>query len=147
MPERPAEIAAPAPSDVTPGFGTAFMDETVEEDNLADELTDEDKKYLRLKWGKTYKVEEWIQLEKLYNDMMQSYDIQTAGHIDTLKKICVTSLKSDQLLAIGDVDGAMKMVKMYDTLMKSGKFTEAQNKSEKGEAVDSVSELVMMCEK
>jgi len=79
--------------------------------------------------------------------MMQSYDIQTAGHIDTLKKICKTSLKSDQLLDIGDVDGAQKMIKMYDTLMKSGKFTEAQNKAEKGDIVDSVSEIVNMCEK
>lgn len=35
---------------------------------------------------------------------------------------------------------------MYDSLMKSGKFTAAQNKAETGEAVDSVSELVMMCE-
>ncbi len=40
---------------------------------------------------------------------------------------------------MGDVDGAQKMVKMYDMLMKSGKFTAAQNKAEKGEYVDSVS--------
>jgi hypothetical protein len=31
--------------------------------------------------------------------------------------------------------------------MKSGKFTAAQNKAENGEYVDSVGELVMMCEK
>lgn len=45
------------------------------------------------------------------------------------------------------VDGAQKMIKMYDSLMKSGKFTEAQNKAEKGEAIDSISELVAICEK
>lgn len=45
------------------------------------------------------------------------------------------------------VDGAQKMVKMYDMLMKSGKFTAAQNKTESGNAVDSISELVMLCEK
>jgi len=45
------------------------------------------------------------------------------------------------------VDGAQKMLKMYDGLMKSGKFTAAQNKAEKGEVLDSVSELVTMCEK
>jgi len=39
------------------------------------------------------------------------------------------------------------MVKMYDMLMKSGKFTAAQNKTESGNAVDSISELVMLCEK
>ena len=39
------------------------------------------------------------------------------------------------------------MVKMYDMLMKSGRFTAAQNKTESGNAVDSISELVMLCEK
>lgn len=38
------------------------------------------------------------------------------------------------------------MVKMYDSLMRSGKFTAAQNKAESGEYVDSVSELVAICE-
>lgn len=142
LPERPAEIESSVPA----GFGTNYYEEP-DDDDLGSELTDEDKKYLRLKWGKTYRPEEWIRLEQLYNDMMRSYDIQTAGHIDTLKKICKTSLKSDQLLDIGDVDGAQKMIKMYDTLMKSGKFTEAQNKAEKGDIVDSVSEIVNMCEK
>lgn len=102
---------------------------------------------LRVKWGKTYKPDEWIQLEKLYNEMMESYDIQSAGHIDTLKMICKTSLKANQLLDIGDVDGAQKMVKMYDMLMKSGKFTAAQNKTDSGNVVDSISELVALCEK
>ena len=78
--------------------------------------------------------------------MMQSYDIQGAGHMDTLKLVCKTSLKANQLLDIGDVDGAQKMIKMYDSMMKSGKFTAAQNKAEQGEYVDSVSEIVKLCE-
>lgn len=114
---------------------------------IAADLTDEDKRYLRLKWGKTYKPEEWVRLEQLYEEMTKSYDIQGAGHEDVLKLVCKTSLKSNQLIDIGDVDGAQKMVKMYDSLMKSGKFTAAQNKAEKGEAVDSISELVELCEK
>ena len=118
-----------------------------EDDSITAQLTDEDKLMLRVKWGKTYKPDEWVQLEKLYNEMMESYDIQSAGHIDTLKMICKTSLKANQLLDIGDVDGAQKMVKMYDMLMKSGRFTAAQNKTESGNAVDSISELVAMCEK
>jgi hypothetical protein len=39
------------------------------------------------------------------------------------------------------------MVKMYDMLMKSGKFTASQNKGENGDAVDSISEIVSICEK
>ena len=118
-----------------------------EDTTIVDSLTDEDKLYLRVKWGKAYKPDEWVQLEKLYMDMMQSYDIQGAGHEDTLKLVCKTSLKSNQLLDMGDVEGAQKMIKMYDMMMKSGKFTASQNKSESGNAVDSVSEIIAICEK
>lgn len=79
-----------------------FAQQTGANDDLTSDLTDEDRLYLRLKWGKTYKPEEWIQLEKLYAEMMESYDIQSAGHIDTLKLICKTSLKANQLIDIGD---------------------------------------------
>ena len=117
------------------------------ESDFDDELTEEDRLYLRLKWGKAYRPEEWVRLEQLYNEMMDSYDIQTAGHVDTLKLICKTSLKANQLIDIGDVDGFQKMSKVYDSLMKSGKFTAAQNKAETGEFIDSISELVEICEK
>ena len=79
--------------------------------------------------------------------MMQSYDIQGAGHIDTLKLICKTSLKANQLIDMGDIEGFQKMSKVYDSLMKSGNFTAAQNKSESGEFVDSIGELIELCEK
>lgn len=71
-------------------------------DDLDIDLTDEDKTYLRLKWGKAYKPEEWVKLEQLYEEMMSSYDIQGAGHIDTLKLVCKTSLKANQLIDMGD---------------------------------------------
>ena len=116
-------------------------------DDIDIDLTDEDKTYLRLKWGKAYKPEEWVKLEQLYEEMMGSYDIQGAGHIDTLKLICKTSLKANQLIDMGDIEGFQKMSKVYDSLMKSGKFTAAQNKAETGEFVDSVGELIEMCEK
>ena len=111
------------------------------------DITDEERTYLLLKWGKAYKPEEWVKLEQLYEEMMSSYDIQGAGHIDTLKLICKTSLKANQLIDMGDVEGFQKMSKVYDSLMKSGKFTAAQNKSESGEYVDSIAELVELCEK
>lgn len=118
-----------------------------EPDDFGDSLTEEDKVYLKLKWGKGYRWDEFVRLEQLYNSMMESYDIQTAGHKDYLIMICKTSLKANQLLDIGDVDGFQKMSKAYDMLMKSSKFTAAQNKEESGEAVDSVGEIVAICEK
>lgn len=149
IPEKPLE--EPVYSDDNENeYNDDYFDNMtgVPEDNsIVDALTDEDKLYLRMKWGKAYKPDEWVQLEKLYKEMMQSYDIQGAGHEDTLKLVCKTSLKSNQLLDMGDVEGAQKMIKMYDMLMKSGKFTASQNKAENGEYVDSIAELVAMCEK
>ena len=146
-PEEPAYQATPYNLTQPDYFDQQFGVPEEEDNSLASQLTDEDKLMLRVKWGKTYKPDEWIQLEKLYNEMMESYDIQSAGHIDTLKMICKTSLKANQLLDMGDVDGAQKMVKMYDMLMKSGKFTAAQNKTDSGNAVDSIGELIAMCER
>ena len=136
------EYAAPAPEEDYFAFQSG-----AEADDPSFELTDEDKTYLRLKWGKTYKPEEWIKLEQLYEEMMNSYDVQGAAHIDTLKLLCKTSLKANQLIDIGDVEGFQKMSKVYDSLMKSGKFTAAQNKEANGEFVDSIGELIDMCEK
>lgn len=109
-------------------------------------LTEDDVIYLKLRWGSSYKPSEWVWLEQYYADFEESYDIQSAGHKDTLKKLAKTSLKLDQLIDLGDIEGAQKTQRMYDSLMKSGRFTAAQNKAESGEAVDSISELVMLCE-
>ena len=142
------EPPAPTPNN----RGSAF--EPVEDyfddgatDAMVAELTTEDKIYLRLKWGKTYRPEEWIELERLYTDMMESYDIQAAGDKNTLLLACKSSLKANQLLDIGDIDGAQKAMKMYDSLMKAGKWTAQQNKADNGEYVDSISELVALCER
>ena len=125
-----------------------FAQQSGGEDDYADlDLTDEDRTYLRLKWGKAYRPEEWVKLEQLYEEMMSSYDFQTAGHKDTLKLICKTSLKANQLIDMGDVEGFQKMSKVYDSLMKSGKFTAAQNKENDSDFVDSIGELIEMCEK
>lgn len=118
-----------------------------EEENLALGLTEEDIIYLRLKWGRGYTHSQWVQMEQLYNDMCSSYDIQTAGHKDTLKLICKTSLQANEAIDMHDIENYQKLSKVYDVLMKSGKFTAAQNKEQGGEFVDSVGELVALCEK
>lgn len=137
MPE-PANDATGVPDyfDQQDGFGEITFD-----------LTDDEKLSLRLKWGKGYRIDEWVSLEQLYSEMMESYDIQAAGDINTLKLACKASLKANQLMDIGDIDGAQKCTKMYDSLMKSGKWTAAQNKAESSEDINSVGELVALCEK
>ena len=144
QPEYPVTPDAPNPWAQGDDY---FAEQSGGSDDFVDDLTEEDKKYLRLKWGRTYKPDEWVRLEQLYEEMMASYDVQGAGHIDTLKLVCKSSLKANQLIDIGDIEGFQKMSKVYDSLMKSGKFTAQQNKAETGEYVDSISELVELCEK
>lgn len=124
-----------------------YIDLDNQEDEFSDQLTEEDKLMLRLKWGRGYSWEQRVRMEQLYNDMMSSYDIQGAGHKDTLIMICKASLKANELIDAGDIDGFQKMQKAYDSLMKSGKFTAAQNKGESGEFIDSIGELVALCER
>lgn len=144
MPDKPLKEPVYEDTTIVPQEDY-FAQQNGPEEDL--DLTEEDRTYLRLKWGKTYKPEEWVKLEQLYEEMMASYDIQGAGHKDTLKLICKTSLKANQLIDIGDIEGFQKMSKVYDSLMKSGKFTAAQNKSESSGEFDSISELVEMCER
>ena len=79
--------------------------------------------------------------------MLASYDIQAAGDLNTLKLACKSSLKANQLIDLGDIDGAQKAMKMYETMMKAGKWTAQQNKGEDSDVIDSVGELVALCER
>lgn len=136
----------PEPVNVDPGTTTiSFNPEPVESaQDLG--LTEEDVLYLRLRWGASYKPSEWIWLERFYRNFENTYDIQTAGHKDTLMKLAKVSLKLDQLIDLADIDGAQKTEKMYNSLMKSGNFTALQNKQETQQGIDSIGEVVAICE-
>ena len=131
-------------------------DNPYQENNFIDEslligpaaqLTDDDKIYLAMKWGRLYQPGDWIELEKNYNEMMNSFDIQDADTINTLILLCKTNLKMNQAIDCGDVEGFQKLSKVSESLRKSAKFTAAQNKEQKNDYVDSVGELVAMCER
>lgn len=106
------------------------------------DLDQEDKMYLAVKWGRLYKPSQWVALEQLYNEFMDSFDIQGAARIDTLKMICKTSLKMNEAIDCGDIDAYQKLSRVYDSMMKSAKFTEAQNKDKEGNNIDSASAIV-----
>lgn len=144
LPERPSIEVSPMGEEMEQNEVVPFFQQ---ESYFEDDLTEEDKKYLSLKWGRNYSPEDWVKLEKLYAEIMESYDIQTATHLDYLILICKASLKSNKLMDIDDIEGSQKMLKTYDTLMKSAKFTAAQDKAEHGDVIDSVGEIVAMCEK
>ena len=130
--------------------GNNYYDETQflseEEIDPSSELTKEDKLYLAIKWGRLYRPSEWIELERKYNEMMQSFDIQDSDTVGSLILICKTFLKMNQAIDSGDVDGYQKLSRTYSDLRKSAKFTAAQNKETNTDFVDSVGEIVAYCE-
>lgn len=123
-----------------------FMDDAELPDPAAT-LTQEDKVYLAMKWGKLYKPSEWVELEKDYDQMTQSFDIQDADSKNTLILLCKTNLKANQAIDAGDIEGFQKLSKVSESLRKSAKFTAAQNKEQKGDFVDSVGQLIALCER
>ena len=111
------------------------------------DLTEEDKKFLVMKWGRMYEPREWVELEKMAQQMENSFDIQDADTENALILICKLNLKANQALDTGDYDGFAKLSRSLEAMRKSAKFTAAQKKEEKVDAVDCVGELVSMCER
>ena len=144
---QPAPAAAPSPLVHSPYPEGNHPFEVVDVPDLGQDLTEQDKVYLAVKWGRLYSAEDWIYLEQKYTDFMASFDIQGAARIDTLIQICKLSLKLNNALDSGDIDSYSKLSRAYDTLMKSAKFTEAQNKDNDTEEFDSVGAIVAFCEK
>lgn len=129
-------------------FNEDFFMKESELPNPGDELTYEDKIYLAMKWGRLYKPNEWVELEKMYADMEQSFDIQDTDTKNSLIFICKLNLKANQALDSGDYDSYSKLSRSLNDRRKSANFTAAQRKKqEKNDFVDSVGSLVAYCEK
>ena len=79
--------------------------------------------------------------------MMNSFDIQDADSKHTLVLLCKTNLKANQAIDAGDIEGFQKLSKVSESLRKTAKFTAAQNKEEKGDFVDSIGDLIVLCER
>lgn len=142
---KPASLAAAAMKDQQNEVdGTLDL---VAADDFESELSDEDKKMLVLKWGRGYRVDQLVRLEQLYRDMMNSYDIQGAGQKDTIMMICKASLRANELIDAGEIEGFQKAQKAYIDLMKSANLTAAQIKETEKDEIDCIGALVAICER
>ena len=142
---RPIQLPTEMPQDRYYSESSQIVENAMQD--MIGQLTQEDKTVLAMKWGALYQPQEWIELERDYNNMMASFDIQDADTKNTLILLCKTNLKMNQCLDAGDIEGYQKLSKVSESLRKSAKFTAAQNKEQKSDYVDSVGELVAMCER
>ena len=110
--------------------------------NIEDQLTKDDKIYLATKWGTLYEPEEWVKLEKLWEE----YSQKGSSRPDIVKMICKTSLKMQQAIDQNDYDSYNKLSRTYDQMTKSANFTDLQNKDNK-DMFSSIGEIVRLCER
>ena len=146
-----AQKAADEAAESAKYMNTAFDErQYMDEDELPhpeNELTKEDKIALAVKWGRTYRPDEWIALEAHYAEMCSSFAIEDADTQTTLLMLCKVNLKMNQAIDTADAETALKYSRMYDSLRKSAKFQAVQNKDGKQSAFDAVGQLVLFAEK
>lgn len=119
---------------------------SISEEDILKQLTEEDIRYLTLKWGQLYRPSQWVKMEELYQKYATEYELNVDREA-TLKMICKTQLKMDEALDMGDFTSYKSLASVNDQARKSAKFTESQNKEESDTAfLDSIGELVRLCE-
>lgn len=150
-PVQAAEYQGPTSEELSRQAGNPFMQEKFVQVDLpdpTDDLTEDDLKYLAMKWGALYQPREWVELEKMYEEMINSFDIQDADTINSLIIICKLNLKANQAIDMGDYDGFAKLSRELGNQRKLANFAAAQRKKEdKSDFIDSVGEMVAYCEK
>lgn len=130
--------------------GGLFPEENfLKEEEIPDpaaQLTQEDKIFLAVKWGRLYQPDEWIVLEQYYTDMKMDFDVKDADTEHTLKLLSTLYLKMKIALDSNDADTFSKLQRSYDALRKSAKLTAAQRDNTSGH-IDSVGAIVDLCER
>jgi len=117
----------------------------INEQDIQNDLTPDDIKYLSLKWGLLYKPSEWVKMEELYQKYAADYELSTDRE-QVLKTICKTDLKMNQAIDVGDTKTFKDLQAANDQLRKSAKFTDSQKQEEKKRDLDSIGELVAFVE-
>lgn len=142
------DLQEPTAAQPTDSSSLGFIPDFQEERSRAieSELTDEDIKYLTLKWGTFYKISEMVKMEELFQKYASEYEMNVDRE-EVLEKLCKVSLKMDNALDMDDFAGYQRLSQTFDQMRKSAKFTEAQNKEEQTRDLDSIGELVNFVER
>lgn len=120
-------------------------DAGMDEQEILDELTPKDRRYLAMKWGDSFRPSEWVKMEEMYRKYSKEFDISVDREA-VLVSMCKTSINLQRCLDSGDAADAQKFSTMFDQLRRSGAFTEAQRKEDSGGYVNSVGQLVAAVE-
>jgi len=76
-------------------------------------------------WGIGYKKEEYLKMEKFYQDMRLTHEIHTPVHVNKLMSLSRLTVKLDRLLQADDWTNYTKLAKTIDEMEKSAGFRPA----------------------
>lgn len=119
---------------------------TIDEQAILDDMTENEKQRMALKWGESFTPSEWLKMEDMFQKYCGEYEM-SVDREETLIAMCKTNINMQRCLDSGDAASASKFSSMFDQLRKSGAFTEAQKKEGKEKYLDSVGELVAAVER
>lgn len=74
------------------------------------------------KWGIGYKKQEYLQMEKFYQDMKFTHDINTPVHINKLMNLAKLTVKLERLLQAEDWGNYTKLAKTIEDMEKNAGF-------------------------
>lgn len=110
-------------------------------------LTEEDIQYLSNHWGATTSLEQCIECERKYQQMINNeYEVKTTTHKDYIKKICTLSVTADATLEAGDIDGYSKLMKTYDQITKAANLQPKDAAQESGDQYMDIGTIARICE-
>lgn len=80
------------------------------------------------KWGIGYKKDEYLRMEKFYQDMKSSHDIRTPIHKDILVQLSKLTIVRNRYLEQGNMNDYDKASKAFEAMMKSAGFRPVDRK-------------------
>lgn len=74
------------------------------------------------KWGTGYKKHEYLKIEKFYQDMRLTHEIQTPVHVQKLMELAHLTIEQQRLRQERDMTNYVKLAKAIDDMEKSAGF-------------------------
>lgn len=74
------------------------------------------------KWGIGYKKHEYLKMEKFYQDMRITHEIQTPVHVQKLMELAYLTIEMERLRLERDIPNYTKLAKTIDDMEKSAGF-------------------------
>ena len=121
-------------------------DSESEAEAKVEELTQEEINELKVNWGEDYTEDQYLYMEQMLQDMMESYVIQDPIAISNARMICKMTMKMNKYVDIDDVASASQIGRQLDMFIKSANLAPVQQK-DRQHTTFAISQLAFLVER